>query len=60
MVKPAIQLLHRNDEIKHNSIANNSINQTKSDKPSEFTDVDSSFNRNQNQHTAPSNSLNNQ
>lgn len=60
MVKPAIQLLHRNGEIKHNSITNNSINQTKSDKPSEFTDVDSSFNRNQNQHRAPSNSLNNQ
>lgn len=60
MVKPAIELLHQNDEIDHNSIPYNSINQSKSDEPSEFTDVDFSFNPKHNQHRAPSKGLNNQ
>lgn len=60
MGKPAIQFLHWKDKIDHNGIPYNSINQTKSNKPSEFTDVDFSFNRKQNQHRAPSKSLNNQ
>jgi len=45
VVKPAIKFLDRNDEIEHNSTPYSSVNQTKSDKPSEFTDVDFSFNR---------------
>jgi len=60
MAKPAIKFLDRNDEIEQNSTPYSSINQTKSDKPSEFIDVDFSFNPKQNQHGAPSNSLNNQ
>lgn len=60
MIKPAIELLRRNDEIEHYSIPYNSINQTKSDKPSEFSDVDFSFNPNQNKYRAPSKSLNDQ
>lgn len=48
----AIRLLDSNDEIEHNSLSYNSINQTKSDKPSEFIDVDFSFNPKQNQHRA--------
>jgi len=58
--KPAIEVLQRNDKIEHYSIPYNSINHTKSDKPSEFSNVDFSFNSNQNEHRAPRDSLNDQ
>lgn len=58
MDRPTVELLRRNDEIAHNSIPYQSINHTKSDKPSDFTDINFSFNTNQNQHRAPSKSLN--
>jgi len=58
--KPAIEVLQRNDEIEHYSIRYNSINHTKSDEPSGFSDVDFSLNPNQNKHRAPRKSLNDQ
>ena len=58
--KPAIELLQRNDEIEHYSIPYKSINHTKSDKPSQFSDIDFSFNPNQNKHRAPCESHNDQ
>lgn len=57
---PVVKALHWQNEVDHHSIPYQSINHSKPDKPSEFTNVDFCFHKNHNQHRAPTKSLNNQ
>lgn len=58
--QPIIQLLHWKNEIEHHSFPYQSIKDSKSEIPSKLTDVYFSFYSDQDEHRAPSKSLNDQ
>uniref|UniRef100_A0A7C8ZMW4 Uncharacterized protein n=1 Tax=Opuntia streptacantha TaxID=393608 RepID=A0A7C8ZMW4_OPUST len=58
--RPFKVLLHREDKVEHNSISYQSIDDAKSNKPSEFTNIHLSFYAKHDEHREPSKSLDDQ